>query len=82
MRNFRSKEAEYYGREASKLVREVEEKLKEYYGEQEYEWIYKAVMSLVAIKGRMWSSSVPHRKGAYTTAKRLKEEVEKWLQGA
>lgn len=82
--NSRSKqrEAEYYGRATSELVREVEEKLKDYYGEQEYKWLYKIVMNLLAVKGLMWSSSLSHRKGAYTTARKIKEEVEKWLQGA
>lgn len=79
--NSRSKrEAEYYGREASKLVREVEERLKEYYGEQEYKWLYKIVTNLLAVKGLMWSNSLPHRKGVYTTARKIKEEVEKWLR--
>lgn len=83
MMNFRSKqrEAEYYGMEARKLVQEVETKLKNYYGEQDYEFIYKTVMSLIALKGLMWSKSLSHKKGAYTGAKRLKEEVERWLQG-
>ncbi len=82
--NFRSKqrEAEHWSREASKLVKEIEERLKEYYGEQEYKWIYKIVMNLLAVKGLMWSSSLSHRKGAYTTAQKIKEEVERWLQGA
>ena len=83
MMSFRSKqrEAEYYGRETSKLVREIEERLKDYYGEEEYKWLYNIVMNLISVKGLMWSGSVSHRKGAYTTARKIKEEVERWLQG-
>lgn len=83
MMSFRSnkqREAEYYGREASKLVKEVEERLKEYYGEEEYKWLYKIVTNLLAVKGLMWSKSLQHRKGAYTTARKIKEEVERWLR--
>ncbi len=83
MMNSRSKkEMVYWAEETRKLVKEIERVLKEYYGEEEYKWLYNVVMNLIAVKGLMWSGSVTHRKGAYTTAKKVKEEVERWLRGA
>lgn len=67
----------YWGEQASGIVKEIEGMLKEYYGEEEYLFLRKALISLMSIKGQAWHNSLSMRKSAYERAIRLKQEVER-----
>lgn len=71
----------YWGKQASKVIKEIEDMLKEYYGEEDYLFLRKAIIQLMSLKGRAWHNSLPMRKGAYKSAMRLKQEVEKRVRG-
>ncbi len=71
----------YWGNQTITVIKEIEDMLKEYYGEEDYLFLRKVIMQLMSLKGRAWHNSLPMRKGAYKSAMRLKQEVEKRLQG-
>ncbi len=67
----------YWGEQASSVIKEIEDMLKEYYGEEEYLFLRKTIISLMSLKGQAWHNSLSMRENAYKRALRLKQEVER-----
>ncbi|MEM0326153.1 MAG: hypothetical protein QW733_03900 [Desulfurococcaceae archaeon] len=75
--NMSHKSLAYWGDQTIKVIREIEDMLKEYYGEEEYLFLRNAIIHLMSLKGWAWHNSLSARKSAYERALRLKQEVEK-----
>lgn len=71
----------YWGNQTITVIKEIENMLKEYYGEEDYLFLRKVIMQLMSLKGRAWHNTLHMRKGAYESAMRLKQEVEKRVRG-